>query len=488
MSIKNKSIIFAVLFTVIMALFGELFLYAFAVRASANTSTNSVNVDITTSSVRDDLASMDKDKLSYLSDKENLFIAMAQYYDKEGKLRTYIYFNYTGSTEEKLSISISVAVKDAENNITEKFKDYSLSFVNNEETWVKYEVLGLSNLNDVTRRYKLKNISSSNVILNIDEVYIFHGITNNSIEVFNQEVETIEITEKDVRFFCYGEENKFYEFWGFPGQLGHDKTYTDAWYVFFNTDKPIDNLKEVEITYHAYDYHAQKLGSISMDTAFTEDYLKELQKIEFDEKITITYAEKEIVTVSPGTSKISQTDDWWSGYQTKYREIDNIMDLRKYDKDKDGNPFVFAEQKEKYTWGVNFLNTEKKSNLKGVHVLGVPADSYVVDGTGIGNTAVLRLKYEINGIEKNAYCIDVPTDDFSGSSAHEDNSNEDWWEKLLALLSFIAIVLLLSPLAPIVSPILSTVFSLIIMVLKLVLNILTLPFRLLGRLLSGKDV
>ena len=51
------------------------------------------DIDITTTSVRDDLESMDEDKLTYLSDDEFIFIAMSQYYDKEDNLRTYLYVN-----------------------------------------------------------------------------------------------------------------------------------------------------------------------------------------------------------------------------------------------------------------------------------------------------------------------------------------------------------------------------------------------------------
>ena len=41
------------------------------------------NIDITTTTVHDDLKSMNEDKLSNLSYDEFIFIAMAQYYDKD---------------------------------------------------------------------------------------------------------------------------------------------------------------------------------------------------------------------------------------------------------------------------------------------------------------------------------------------------------------------------------------------------------------------
>ena len=51
------------------------------------------DIDITSSTVRADLASMGEDKLSYVSDNYCIFIAMSQYYDLQGNLRSYLYFN-----------------------------------------------------------------------------------------------------------------------------------------------------------------------------------------------------------------------------------------------------------------------------------------------------------------------------------------------------------------------------------------------------------
>ena len=168
----KRAFTLCVCLVLLLTMGGGIFLSAFVVRADA------AQIDITTSSVRDDLASMEKDKLSYLSSQENIFISMAQYYENEDTLRTYVFFNYIGSFDTDLTISVSTAEMDENFNITDKAETYKLAFVNNDSTWVKYEVLGLPNLDKVTRRYKLEGIfSSSGVILNIDEVFIFHGIT-----------------------------------------------------------------------------------------------------------------------------------------------------------------------------------------------------------------------------------------------------------------------------------------------------------------------
>lgn len=457
---------------------------ALPVFTSVAATANVKNVDITSSSVREDLASMGEDKLTYLSDTKNVFIGMSQYYDLSDKLRTYVYFNYIGSTDEDLKISISTSVTDENYNITEAYKDYDLRFVNNDSTWVKYEVLNLPNLDFVTRRYKIAEIfSATSTILSIDETYIFHGITNDSIEVLNQYVETITITDKEVRFFCYGDESSWFDFWGIDGYLGDNKKYTDAWYIFFNTDKPIDNLLEVEITYMPYDYHIQCLGGCKMSKAFTEAEIQNrLEAGDFDEKTTCVYGKQTVVTITPGTTKVSATTNWWGGYETTYRELDNIMDLREYESmDEDGNVFVFTEQAEKYTWGVNFFNTEKTSYLKSVNLVGQSSDSIVVDGTGVCNTALLRLKYEINGIVKNAYCIDIPTDDFEGSDAEEDfGSLKELFERLASLILLVLLIVVVVNVGmPVLMPLSKFFINCCVLLLSVVWSFIRLPFKIL---------
>ena len=176
------------------------------------------DIDITSSTVRADLVSMGEDKLSYVSDSHCIFIAMSQYYDLQGNLRSYLYFNlptWAAKYQDGLCVSISTAVSDANYNITESFANYDLKFVNNDSTWYKYEILGLPNVDKTTRRYNIAEIiakeAQTSLNFYVNETYIFHGIENDTIEVFNQEVEMITITDKEVKFYCYGDgENLFF--------------------------------------------------------------------------------------------------------------------------------------------------------------------------------------------------------------------------------------------------------------------------------------
>ena len=473
----------------------------------------SSNVDITSSSVRDDLESMDMDKLSYLSDTENKFITMAQYYDNENLLRSYLYINYIGNVEATtLYVNVSTSVMDSDYNITENYQYYELSFVNNDETWCKYEILNLPNINETTRRYNIASINQYTIdeyeteyypiVLEVNQTFIYNGITNSSIKVFHQEVETITITDKQVAFYCYGDSADYL----FKKDTGDMETanvvgkdgdiYTDAWFIFFNTDKEIDNLLEVELTYTQYDYHIEWLytssGYISMQYPYTEANIEtiksnSLYKMYFDNGDSyVNYHDSTIKTIEPGTTKVSYVDKGWFGkYDTYYEELDNIMDLEEY-KAQSEDTFVFTEYADKYKWGVNFANTEKYTTLQatGAGMTGVP--QVAVTGSGMSDVAILRLKFEVNGEVKNCYAVDVPSDEFEGNIADEETNFEEWFEKIMMLIGVLVLVVILGYLSPIFSVIFKAFITCIKWALKGIALIITAPFKLIGALFKRK--
>lgn len=460
-------------------------LTCFSISAKTN------EIDITTSSVRDDLASMDMDRLSYLSDTENIFITMSQYYDNDNNLRSYLYINYINDFTDVLYVNLSVSTINENYELIEEILPYQLVFINNEETWCKYEILDLPNIEYTTRRYYIDSIdiyhgtsqgtSIAPVISNICQTFIYNGISNDTLKVFHEEIETITITEKEVSFYCYGEENKWSSLWGLDEHLGWGKTYTDSWFIFFNTDKQIDELLEVEITFTKYDYVSQKLGTIPMNTCFTEAVLQSEINSEYNGslgvKTSMSYYDPEITTVVPDKVQISASDNWWGGYKTTYEYVDAIIDLREYNhSDDSGNPFVFSSQAEKYTWGVNFLNTEKTCTLQSVNIAGQSGSSSVINGSGVCDTAILRLKFMTNGVIKNCYAVDIPTDDFTGNTALVEI--EGLLEKITMLLGLVFLVVLLCMFPPLLN-----VFKYLF---KVIVYVLSLPIKFIKWLLKDE--
>lgn len=490
------------------------------------------SIDITTTSVRDDLKSMNEDKLSYLSDEEFIFIGMSQYYDKDDNLRTYLYANipYDISTSDyNWYATISTSVMDENYNITEDFKLYPINYVNHEETWYKLEVLDLPNLEETTRRYHIQDLrvytevkTYANVVVpdpgtegggggNLDDtttpsddymfcdevskVYIFNGVSNNTIKVFRQEIETITITEKEVGLHTFGEENGWYDFWGIDNVMKWGVTYTDAWYIFFNTDKPIDDLKEIEVTFVEYNYNIQLLGGVKANLIIDEEMIEDIRNNEnvngaFVDNLSVTYKEQDTIKKTPGKTPIEFKDNWWGQYETDYVELDNIIDLREYDVEKDGNPFVFTEQAKKYTWGVNFLNTSKTTQYQGESLMGVAQDTTIINGSALKNTAILRLKYVTDGVVYNSYAVDVPTDDFNNNT--ELNENDDfkqlteWFEKIMMVIGILVLLVLLNTVTPIFTVIFKGLFFCIKWLIKGIWFVLSAPFKLIGSLFKTK--
>ena len=471
-------------------------LLIFVVIVFANLKTAKADeVDITTSFVMDDLASKGIDYKDYLSSEENEFITMVQYYDLENNLRTYVYLNLIDpySLSSDLRIEISTATANANDVIEESYQLYKLKYVNYESTFYKYEVLGLNNLVYTTRRYKINSIgvlpeyATYNGSLKVDELYVFNGISNNTIKVFHEEVETITITDKEVDFWCYGDDDYWSEFWGYDGRLEIDSKYTDAWYIFFNTDKQIDELLEIELTYQKYNYkfvYPRMEPYIKFDFEFTEKFLNDfINEYEYyGKQMEINFSEQVVDVIKPGNKTIASSDkDWFGRYTTTYETLENIIDLRKY-KVEIGDEFVFTEQANKYTWAVHFLDTEKYDTCPD----GSISNIY---GSGISNTAILRLRFKVGGIEKNCYAIDVPTDDFNGNIADtEINSFEDLFEKMTQLISLVVMLILLVLCLPVITTFFSALVKFIKLIFEIIIYIITLPFRVILSIFGGKEL
>lgn len=421
------------------------------------------DIDITTTSVRDDLKSMDEDKLSYLSDEDFIFIAMSQYYDKEENLRTYLYVNFPYGEivfdDYHAFVNISTSVMDENYNVTEDFELYSIKYVNHEETWYKLEVLNLPNLEEITRRYyiqdfrtymnSLENTSSLDDYMSCDEVskvYIFNGVSNNTIKVFKQEMETITITDKEVVCYCYGYDLNF--FGKETGLLSDGNVYNDAFFIFFNTDKTIDELIEIELTYQQFDFCIGATGTTNnIEYSFTEFFVNNWLEGDktgytgsaYDNDFYINYHEQVIDIIEPGKKKVEASKvNFWGKVSYKYEELDNIMNMKDY-KAQNESDFIFTDYANNYSWGVHFLDTDRTFTKKGSN-----ASAGLITASSVCNTAILRLKFVTDGIVHNAYAVDTPTDDVTGNSANTQiPKNDDFPIEFLIITILVLCVFIL---------------------------------------------
>lgn len=389
------------------------------------------------SDVISDLKNLKVDYEKYLISSVNEIITMSQHYEDDGTLNTYVYVNSKRKNFDKLYANISTSISSNLDNITENFKYYEVELVSydNNSNLKKYKILGLENLSQTTRRYNISNFygtytndtPKSYYIDNLDEeVYLFNGTNNDNLKGLYNGAETITITDKEVGFLCYGDSLNF--FGKETGYLDYGDIYNDTWYIFFNTDKEIDNLLEVEMTYTQYDFCVGSYSdNLKMDFAFTENWVKDFinnpplayQGSSFKDDFFINENQAKTLIIEPGTKVVSSVDKNFFGYQkTHYEELDNIMDLRKYQA-QDDEAFVFTDYANKYTWGVHFNDTTREAIQKGSNAI-----SALIYGSGVKDTAILRLKFETQGTIYNLSAIDTPTDDFFGDSA-ETPKDED---------------------------------------------------------------
>lgn len=393
------------------------------------------NVDCITksnyTSVVEDLKKLDMYKDEYVGSVDNQFITLSQAFDSNKTLRTYVYLNYTGSNDDILIVHINTSLE------FENFRMLQLDLVSYDKNSYlkKYEVLSLDNLNNATRKYEISTFSRSMntglyVLLQFDvyPIFYFNGTTNDNLECYYQEIETITITDKQVSFFCYGDSMDF--FFKETGLMNNGNRYTDAWYVFFNTDKKIDNLISIDLSYVQFNFCVgASSGNTKMDYVFTEEWVKNFVEnptgayntSTFKGDFKFEYDDVKTVTIEPGTKKIDETQyGWFNVHKTTYETLDNIMDLRKY-KAQNEDTFVFTDYADTYTWGVHFNDTYKRFTQKGSNNA-----AGLVTASAVTEVTILSLTFETDHKVKTLLAIDTPSksEDNQGNIAETPKSDD----------------------------------------------------------------
>lgn len=363
-------------------------------------------------SVLDDLEALNYD----YNNINKTFITLIQTFDLNNNLKTFLYLNYdepSGDNSE-IVVWISTLISDLHNSNDMYYANLVSECKNN--NLKKYDILKLDNLNDEIRYYKINLIlsKSNETIVNyndINKMFYFKGNNNEELEGYYKENEFVEITEKVVVNYCYGDSLDF--FGKETGLMAYDNNYNDTWFVFFNTDKVIDNLMEIDISYQQYDYCIGATGNSNrMEFIITEDYVNDFianpgtaySGSAYDGDFYINYHDTVVKTIEPGSKLVESTQyGWFGSYKKTYEELDNIMDLRKYQAE-DDNAFIFTDYADTYTWGVHFNDTTRVFTQKGIN-----AAAGLVTGSGVTNTLILRLKFETAGKVYNLKADDTPT-------------------------------------------------------------------------------
>ena len=355
------------------------------------------------------------------------------------------------------SINISTTINDEIS-----FSNYELQLLNSSGVFFKYLVKDLTVMNMPTRYYAISSIyrpfdktidnsadfenTITEITYDVSKQFCFSTI--NGKPYYNVvDIETITITDKFVGFVRYKD--------GFKLYVGA----CDSHFVAFNTDRPIDKLIEADVYYTKQDYEKITKSAILNDktevTYSTKKddyaYLKDtdLKDYKGSGLGAGSYSWKRIETVEQFMSESDKTQNVYSGA---------VIDVNLANKITDEGKNALAGKK----WVLRFAETSYKNIFTPSNGM---VGSYNVDkenGTLVGDVAILRLKFETDGIMYNLGVIDNKQ---TGSS--DPINNEEWNVSLTDggkwFLGIVLIILLIVVLSP----------------------ILTLPFKLIDALFKS---
>lgn len=471
------------LFAIILVLIiGYIYLFGQANVIYANSDDDSVTND-GYSSVVTDLKALDLYKFDYVSNNTNLFITCSQQYNRQSILKTFIYLNYIGNSEDKLYAYMSITFDDS------VFDNYRMTLVSydNKTNFKKYEIDNsqLNNLNYATRRFNINSINLNETsIINVEKQFYFNGTNQKNIECYTEHMETVK-TNGIVEFIPYGDGLDFFNI--HTDTLAFNREYTDSWFVFFNIDYDIDELKSVKLTYHQFDYKITNGGdNLKMNFAFTEDYCKD--KVAnpywyYNTGITggfknttesyLNYQEPVTRTITEGSTKVTTKNyGWFGNYKIEYDTVDNLLDLKSYNA-KDSDKFVFNKEAENYSYGVHFADTIRQAYQPDKAPNGLC--SYIV-GSGFTDVAILELSVMVSGVEKRLLAVGESIKDFDSGDIiqTDDKSILDIIKKILELLGIIILLVVLIFFSSLIVPI----GKILRLVWKSIVYIIKLPFKL----------
>lgn len=194
-----------------------------------------------------------------------------------------------------------------------------------------------------------------------------------------------------------------------------------------------DRLLEVEISYGYFQYCIGGMGdNLNLRWVPSKTYVADwvnnvptaYQGSAYEGDFYFSDRGTKEVVVEPGTKKVSSSSNGWFGTVNYYYEtLENIMDLRSYQA-KDEDRFIFTDFANEYTWGVHFLDTKRATEQKGAN--GVAG---LIEGTGLYDVCILRLKFYKDGVLKNLGAVDAPDD--PDIVIPVSPPNENWLKRLL---------------------------------------------------------
>lgn len=442
---RRKRIISVVIsLALVILLGGELLLSLFAVNVSAAGFYKETGV------IEDLKKDSTFNESDYPAIDDNYSLKVIQLTEGEtGNIYIYV---YQPSANSKTITASSVNISNTGTAVGLATK--KLTLVSKEGVFHKYKVEGLSRLNTFERKYFVVSIlrpfskdlgdtTTNDVTVGVEKAYPVETIWTATTALDGSvkydaaySEDTITFTSQLVDYIYYDQSTLF------------DVISIKSYYLAFSTNKPVDSILEATIEYsYNYTYEDVEMG---IDTHKTV------------EKARKTLTSEQIF-------EINNTNFFQEDYEYKrIHSVDAFLKCKEIDFSDDVKTALKKEQ-----WVLRFLETSYTYNAYPWRLL----------DTDVTSVSAVSLKYKYKDKIFNVGVIadTVTDDDIEGGYVEE----QEWWQKIMAVLMFIVFLIFVWPLVSLLITILllllwDGVKFLIRFCIKGILWILTLPFRIIG--------
>ena len=372
----------------------------------------------------------------------------------DNKLFLYVY-NPCGVNRPLIATSINMSLTDTAvgTNL------YNLTFLSSSGVFGKYLVNGVTVSKDTKRYYNITSIyrkwdkdidkdtendnTKNEVAYEVGKL-ITASTVNGVVKYTYEGVKVINVLNPYVGYIRYSDGSKY------DPLLGMSWEYTDAHYVAFNTDLPIDVLMKADVSFCVQNY----LGR------------NPLSSLEGEKR------EHEPITVK-GTEKGSNTADGFRAKKYEWELIQKAEDFKKTD----GLSEEVKKDLDGLSWVLIFYQTEVESRA---------GDMFF--GTYVTDVSVLRLEFYTAG---KLYNLGAVSGKQTGSKNPSNTNTEErenifvWLAEKLGIsvtaikwiFSAIIILLLLGIVLPILAAFVPIVATVCKSILKAIWWVISLPFR-----------
>ncbi len=370
---------------------------------------------------------------------------------------------------------------------------YSVKLVSSYGVFFKYLVENLPLKQDKLRVYEIISIfrkwdkeidlpaedGSGNTInevsYEVGQLWSANTIEGGEVLYHCEAKETITVTGKLCGFLRYG----------------YLAEFTDAWFVAFNTDKPIGELLEADVYYVSEDY----ISGMSMER--WEEVHGEIGDFDIVGPSTVYDEAKETIKQvdfkQKGTNIVENPnlpDEWkdkhhfWA--QHKVHVFDRIQTVEEF---KDGEKLTGGTKEglEGLSWVLRFVETPYANVgvgdqiYKDVDMYGYHWESVSAMGTKVSSVSIMRLKFRTAGKTYNLGVVDnmqTSADKPSGGKYYGNSGGLPWWVwVLIGLVVISPILLFLSIIFPPLGAFLKLVIKSIGFLFTGLWWIICLPFR-----------